>query len=81
MKITDLIAFAKAGYSPTQVKQIKEYTTTVDNPADVLAFVKAGWKPDDIKDLMTEQPKQEDKPKQEEDPLETLRTILDGGNA
>lgn len=80
MKITDLVAFAKAGYTPSEVKQIKEYTDTVEKPEDILSFVKAGWKPDDIKTLITEQKPDDgggkDPDKTPKDPLEELKEML-----
>lgn len=81
MKLSDILAYAKAGYTPKDVKQIQEYTDTVDKPEDILAFAKAGWKPDDIKSLITEQKpdKDKDKPnknKTPKSPLEELKEFL-----
>lgn len=81
MDIKELVAFAKAGYKPQDVKAIKEYTSTVEKPEDILSFVKAGWKPDDIKALITEQkPGTDPEPNPNKDPLEELREILNKQN-
>ena len=84
LKINDLVAFAKAGYTPKQVRQIKEYMTSVEKPEDVFEFVKAGWKPEDIKELITTdataesvEAKVEDKVDTSTDPLEALKSLLD----
>lgn len=83
LKINDLITFAKAGYTPKQVKQIKEYMTSVEKPEDVFEFVKAGWKPEDIQELITTdttaekiEAKVENKVDTSTDPLEALKSLL-----
>lgn len=58
MKISDIITFVKAGYSPAEIAAVK-------NPADVSALLQEGIKKEDIPqylDLMEEKPEADPEP-------------------
>ena len=71
MIFSDLVALAKAGYSPKQVKELLEMVET--SPKVKEASVEEVKKAEEQK----EQPKTEEKSKQEEDdPVQALLNIL-----
>ena len=74
MKISDIITFVKAGYSPAEI-------AAVENPADVTALLQEGIKKEDIPNylqLMAEKPEPDPEPAKdvrpakeaEEDPVD-----------
>ena len=66
MKITEILTFVKAGYSPAEI-------AAVEKPADVCALLTEGIKKEDIPqylDLMAEKPEADPEPQKEVRPAQ-----------
>lgn len=72
MIFSDLVALAKAGYSPKQVKELLEMVET--SPKVKETSVDEAKKLE--KEQPKEQPKEEESKQEDEDPVQTLLNIL-----
>ena len=70
MKFDDIVALAKAGYSPKQVKELLEMVETSPQIKDA--------NPDDVVNVDTKkvEPTPEPKKDEEEDPIDALKKLL-----
>lgn len=70
MKFDDIVALAKAGYSPKQVKELLEMVETSPQIKDA--------NPDDVVNVDTKkvEPNPEPKKDEEEDPIDALKKLL-----
>jgi DNA-binding transcriptional MerR regulator len=72
MIFSDLVALAKAGYSPKQVKELLEMVET--SPKVKETSIDEAKKLE--KEQPKEQPKEEESKQEDEDPVQTLLNIL-----